>query len=74
MCSYIAAASYMFKLIKIKVSVPYLAIFQVLNSYLWLVATMLDREDTEHFYLSKILLARAAFEDPSEIRQSCSQR
>ena len=60
--SYTEATSYMFKLIKIKVSIPLLAIF-----HLWLAATMLDRADIEHFHYGKILTG-AAFGDPIEIK------
>lgn len=44
-----------------------LAMLQVLNNHLRLVATMVDRADTEHFHHEKVLLDRAAFEDSSRI-------
>lgn len=76
--SYAAATTYVLKLIKIKWSENFnfsviLSIIQVLSSHLWLVATMLNRADIEYFHHDKVLLDRAAFEDFSGIRWSCSQ-
>ena len=67
MFSYVAAPSYILKLIKLYEnfnSSVTLAIFQVLSSHLWLVATILDRAGIEHFHHGKVLMEELPLKIP----------
>ena len=44
-----------------------LAVFQVFNSHVWLVATVLDKADTEHFYDCRKVYCRVLLQKVSQI-------